>query len=169
MLLHNSDRHHGNLLMGEHWVDGRQVEDGSWKGSLRPVLIDHAAAFRADAHVCMSHENAFQTGAVRRVSASTYLRLRFLDASAITARFSDFLTEREMRDLLHRRNNVLLYLDRLVESQVRAGTVCLLLSHALFTGLCRDGDRVLIPSAIHAVRRIMHPPHTTKHDSSMAN
>lgn len=48
-------------------------------------------------------------------------RLRFLDASAITARFSDFLTEREMRDLLHRRNNVLLYLDRLVENKVCGG------------------------------------------------
>ncbi len=74
VLLHNSDRHHGNLLMGEHWVEGRAGEDGGWKGALRPVLIDHAAGFRADAHVCMSHENAFQTGAVHRVSASTYLR-----------------------------------------------------------------------------------------------
>lgn len=83
-------------------------------------------------------------------------RLRFLDASAITARFSDFLTEREMRDLLHRRNNVLLYLDRLVESQVRAcvhkescrGDVT---TPPTTTGIRTDGDRVLISAAIHAV------------------
>ncbi len=53
-------------------------------------------------------------------------RLRFLDASAITARFSDFLSEREMRDLLHRRNNVLVYLDRLVENQVCGVGGCVL-------------------------------------------
>lgn len=32
----------------------------------------------------MEHENAFATGPVRCVSASTYLRLRFLDAHTVS-------------------------------------------------------------------------------------
>lgn len=122
VLLHNSDRHHGHFLFGRHWADG-VTEAGHWMGALRPVLIDHAAGFREGAYVSMKHENAFQTGAVRCVSASTYLRLRFLDASAITAAFSGHLTEREMRGMLHRRNHILRYLDRLVEVQGYAATV----------------------------------------------
>ncbi len=35
--------------------------------------------------------------------------------------FADFLSERELRELLHRRNYVLRYLDRLVEDQVSKG------------------------------------------------
>jgi hypothetical protein len=64
----------------------------------------------------MDHENAFRTGPVRCVSARTYLRLRFLDARAIAARFSGVLSAGEMRALLLRRNAVLEYLDRLVEA-----------------------------------------------------
>ena len=52
----------------------------------RPVLIDHAAGFRREAVVTMEHENAFQTGPVRCVSASTYLRLRLLDAGTVAAK-----------------------------------------------------------------------------------
>ncbi len=37
--------------------------------------------------------------------------------------FSDVLSEREMRELLHRRNYVLRYLDHLVEEQGYAATV----------------------------------------------
>jgi hypothetical protein len=39
------------------------------------------------------------------------------------AQFAEVLSEREMRDLLHRRNYVLRYLDRLVEDQGYAATV----------------------------------------------
>ena len=55
----------------------------------------------------MTHENAFQTGPVTTVSARTYLRLRFLDARAIAARFSRTLSPEEMRALLQRRNAIL--------------------------------------------------------------
>ncbi|GAB4823126.1 hypothetical protein N2152v2_010172 [Parachlorella kessleri] len=122
VLLHNSDRHHGHFLLGRHWAQGAW-EGGCWCGDLRPALIDHAAGFRRDAHVTMQHENAFQTGPVRCVSAKTYLRLRFLDAATISQKFSDVLSEREMRELLHRRNYVLRYLDHLVEEQGYAATV----------------------------------------------
>lgn len=85
----------------------------------------HVARKRVSDWGCQARQH-FDLLAVRRMpflpffvaTTNRAYRLRFLDASAITARFSDFLTEREMRDLLHRRNNVLLYLDRLVESQV---------------------------------------------------
>jgi hypothetical protein len=106
VLLHNSDRHHGHFLIGNHWVQHRRL----------PVLIDHAAAFRKEAFVTLDHENAFRTGPTRVVSARTYLRLRFLDARAIAARFAGTLSTGEMRALLTRRNAVLEQLDSLVEA-----------------------------------------------------
>jgi hypothetical protein len=114
VLLHNSDRHHGHFLHGVHWVppNGR-----------RPVLIDHAAAFRKEAFVTLDHENAFRTGPVRSVSSRTYLRLRFLDARAIAARFAGTLSTGEMRALLTRRNAILERLDALVECQGYESTV----------------------------------------------
>ena len=114
VLLHNSDRHHGHFLFGPGWVapHGKQ-----------PILIDHAAAFRKEAHVTLDHENAFRTGPVRCVSSRTYLRLRFLDARAIAARFAGTLSTGEMRALLTRRNAVLERLDALVEVQGFAATV----------------------------------------------
>jgi len=122
VLLHNSDRHHGHFLLGEHWAVG-DWRDGAWQGKLCPVLIDHAAGFRREASVTLMHENAFQTGPVRCIRARTYLRLRFLDAAAIAGSFSRFLSEREMRDLLVRRNMILRYFDDLVEQQGYRQTV----------------------------------------------
>jgi hypothetical protein len=43
---------------------------------------------RREAVVSMEHENAFSTGPVRCVSASTYLRLRFLDAHTVSEEVS---------------------------------------------------------------------------------
>ncbi len=114
VLLHNSDRHHGHFLFGPHWVPPHVR---------RPILIDHAAAFRKEAFVTLDHENAFRTGPVRCVSARTYLRLRFLDARAIAARFAGTLSTGEMRALLTRRNAVLERLDALVEIQGFGSTV----------------------------------------------
>ncbi|CAI5516715.1 unnamed protein product [Closterium sp. Naga37s-1] len=94
VLLNNSDRHHGHFLFGQHWTDG----------TMRPVLIDHAAGFRREAVVLMEHENAFQTGSIRCVSAHTYLRLRFLDRSILALKFSGMLSEQEITDLITRRD-----------------------------------------------------------------
>eukprot|EP00850_Spirogloea_muscicola_P017964 SM000159S01795 [mRNA] locus=s159:323450:327274:- [translate_table: standard] len=107
VLLNNSDRHHGHFLFGEHWSDSR----------MRPLLIDHAAGFRKEAVVTMEHENAFQTGPVRCVSAKTYLRLRFLDLPTLLAKFKDVLTLEELDLLMQRRDLVLGYLDRLVQER----------------------------------------------------
>lgn len=35
----------GHFLLGPHWAVGTKG-DGRFEGSLRPVLIDHAASFR---------------------------------------------------------------------------------------------------------------------------
>ncbi|CAI5470957.1 unnamed protein product [Closterium sp. Yama58-4] len=107
VLLNNSDRHHGHFLFGQHWTDG----------TMRPVLIDHAAGFRREAVVLMEHENAFQTGSIRCVSAHTYLRLRFLDRSILALKFSGMLSEQEITDLITRRDQVLKYLDHLVKER----------------------------------------------------
>jgi hypothetical protein len=121
-LLHNSDRHHGHFLLGRHWCKGSYSGD-RWLGELRPVLIDHAASFRAEAEVNMTHENAFRTGPVRCVSANTYLRLRFLDYSALAGEFRGVLTEEELRFMVRRRDSILRYLDALVAEQGYAATV----------------------------------------------
>lgn len=121
VLLRNSDRHHGHFLYGEHWA----INDyGTNNPMLRPVLIDHAAGFRAEAYVSMEHENAFQTGPVMMVPARTYLRLRFLNAKQVVETFQGVLSESEMRGLLSRRNYILNYIDSLVEQQGYENTVC---------------------------------------------
>lgn len=88
-----------------------------------PVLIDHAASFRKEAVVSMEHENAFGWGAVRCVSANTYLRLRFLDSHTVSEELGHHLSRAEQRQLLHRRDYVLHYFDELVASQGYAATV----------------------------------------------
>ncbi|PSC70153.1 phosphatidylinositol kinase [Micractinium conductrix] len=122
VLLHNSDRHHGHFLLGPHWAKGRR-HGSHWEGQPHPVLIDHAAAFRKEAFVSMDHENAFGSGPVRCVSASTYLRLRFLDSHTIAEELGAHLSRSEQRQLLHRRDYVLHYLDDLVASQGYGATV----------------------------------------------
>ncbi|KAL4436762.1 hypothetical protein ABPG75_003901 [Micractinium tetrahymenae] len=123
VLLHNSDRHHGHFLLGPHWARGSKGKGGPREGSMTPVLIDHAASFRREAVVSMEHENAFSTGPVRCVSASTYLRLRFLDSHTVAEELGAHLSRAEQRQLLHRRDYVLHYLDNLCASQGYAATV----------------------------------------------
>eukprot|EP00270_Netrium_digitus_P020370 TRINITY_DN8385_c0_g1_i2.p1 TRINITY_DN8385_c0_g1~~TRINITY_DN8385_c0_g1_i2.p1 ORF type:complete len:178 (+),score=51.06 TRINITY_DN8385_c0_g1_i2:133-666(+) len=107
VLLNNSDRHVGHFLFGEHWAHGKH----------RPILIDHAAGFRKDAVVTLQHENAFMTGPVHCVSAKTYLRLRFLEKDVVAAKFSSALSEREVADLMKRKDEVLTLLDNLVQER----------------------------------------------------
>ncbi|GLC39016.1 hypothetical protein PLESTB_001771000 [Pleodorina starrii] len=131
VLIQNSDRHAGHFLYAEHWADGdyapapqgRGGGGGSggsgsvWRGRLSPVLIDHAAGFRQDAFVCLDHENAFLTGPTRRISARTYLRLRFLDAPTLRAALHGIVTDEEIAALLSRRDAVLSFFDSLVTEQ----------------------------------------------------
>jgi hypothetical protein len=151
VLLQNSDRHAGHFLFGRHWTDGgprpgsetpqnvsavmdSNVSDGekneiirravSLGGKMkRPVLIDHAAAFRPEAFVSMEHENAFQTGPTKCVDSKTYLRLRFLDAKAIADELGFVLDAGEQAQLLERRDTILAYLDELVQKNGFDATV----------------------------------------------
>jgi len=76
VLLHNSDRHHGHFLHGEHWAIKEAAPDHATP-MMRPVLIDHAAGFRPEAFVSMEHENAFCTGPVKvRVFLSRTVRVK---------------------------------------------------------------------------------------------
>lgn len=50
---------------------------------------------------------AFCTGPVLKVRASTYLRLRLLDRHTCQQQFGEFLNEQEIREMLHRRNYML--------------------------------------------------------------
>ena len=54
----------------------------------------------------MDHENAFQTGAVRCVSAHTYCRLRFLDRAMLEGKFKGFLSDEEISGMMRRRDEV---------------------------------------------------------------
>ncbi|GIL87827.1 hypothetical protein Vretimale_13138 [Volvox reticuliferus] len=127
VLIQNSDRHAGHFLYAEHWADGDYAPQphgrgsggsGSiWRGRMSPVLIDHAAGFRQDAFVCLDHENAFLTGPTRRISARTYLRLRFLDAPSLRSALHGIVTDEEIAALLSRRDAMLSFFDGLVAEQ----------------------------------------------------
>jgi hypothetical protein len=113
VLLHNSDRHAGHFLLGEHWAAGRR-EGGAWRGDARPALIDHAAACRAGAVVTMRHDNAFGTGAVRAVTARAYLRLRLLDEATLARELRGVVGSGQVAEMAGRGAAVLRYLDGLV-------------------------------------------------------
>eukprot|EP00232_Nephroselmis_pyriformis_P028290 CAMPEP_0182865622 /NCGR_PEP_ID=MMETSP0034_2-20130328/7788_1 /TAXON_ID=156128 /ORGANISM="Nephroselmis pyriformis, Strain CCMP717" /LENGTH=95 /DNA_ID=CAMNT_0024997931 /DNA_START=1 /DNA_END=288 /DNA_ORIENTATION=+ len=81
---------------------------------MRPILIDHAAGFRSEAFVSLTHQNAFQTGAIRTISPHTYMRLRFLDAKTLRGRFQGVLSDREVLDMYERLSSILDYFDNLV-------------------------------------------------------
>ena len=104
VLLHNSDRHHGHFLYGDHWIGETPA----------PFLIDHAASFRKEACVRMDHENAFLTGPTKRISARTYLHLRYLSHELLEAKLSHQLTGAEICELNGRKEAVLDYFDGLV-------------------------------------------------------
>jgi hypothetical protein len=122
VLLHNSDRHAGHFLMGRHWALGKW-EDGRWRGEMRPCLIDHAASFRAEAEVCCTHENAFKTGPLRKVSAQTLLLLRLLRPEDVKEAAEGLLTAGEVAGVAARQEAVLDYVMDLVSKNGYALTM----------------------------------------------
>ena len=107
VLLHNSDRHPGHFLHGPHWA----------RRGAAPFLIDHAAGFRAEAHVTLADDDAFSSGGIDRVRAATYLRLKLLDEGVVRAAVGPHLSEGEIAELLDRRAGVLAFFDRLVRER----------------------------------------------------
>eukprot|EP00798_Chlamydomonas_sp_ICE-L_P024552 gene24552-10163_t len=96
-------------------VEARGASPGfTWEGRKQPVLIDHAAGFREDAFVDLTHENAFGTGATVQISATTYM---FLDRKTVTNALQEFATPEEIDALLDRKDAILSYFDDLVHSR----------------------------------------------------
>jgi hypothetical protein len=124
VLIHNSDRHHGHFLYGKHWLaasTSASSSNGIVAGGLpsremgmSTFLIDHAAGFRREACVRMDHENAFTTGPTRKVSARTYLHLRYLTYDILEAKLSPYLNLSEICELNRRKEAILDYFDGLV-------------------------------------------------------
>jgi hypothetical protein len=56
-------------------------------------------------------------GPTRRISAKTYLRLRFLDPATLTASLKDYLSEEEIGSLLTRRDAILRFFDNMVNAE----------------------------------------------------
>jgi hypothetical protein len=125
VLLHNSDRHLGHYLYGQHWAKGHyntttNSSEKRWEGEMRPILIDHSASFRHDAYVCLDHDNAFGTGPTRHISAKTYLSLRYLAGSVLhVAGVVNNLAASELREMLMRQENVVKFFDQLVQLNER--------------------------------------------------
>ena len=113
VLIQNSDRHRDNFLIGRHWATGRQM----------PVLLDHAAGFRAGASVTMTQDNAFGTGAVNVVRRSTLDALRRMDAPTLRREVGEFLSEHEIRQVLQRRDGIVSYFDNLIRDHGAANVV----------------------------------------------
>jgi len=107
VLLQNSDRHRDNFLVGRHWATGRQM----------PVLIDQGAGLRPGAVVRMEDDNAFGTGAVHVVRRSTLDALRRLDRPTMQARFGEFVSDRELGEILERRDRIVGYFDTLIRER----------------------------------------------------
>lgn len=75
-------------------------------GFNHPVLYCFTVLVLQEASVLMEHENAFQTGPVRCVSAHTYMRLRFLDRQMVESKFKGVLSSKEIQGLLERKDKV---------------------------------------------------------------
>lgn len=99
VLIQNSDRHLGNVLFGRHW----------FTRSHAPLLIDHGAGFRPGAFVTMTHENAFQTGAVTTFRGTTVSALRRLERKSLTEAMGEFHSPAELEAVLDRRDGILRY------------------------------------------------------------
>jgi hypothetical protein len=140
VLIQNSDRHALHFMSAEHWAkgeytgqnqhhqggkqragharnggNGASAEQGSWVGRRAPCLIDQAAGFRPDAFVTLDHENAFQTGPCRKISAKTYMRLRFLSSDAVQEAMGHLISREEVMQLIERKDKILSFFDGLVE------------------------------------------------------
>ena len=111
VLLSNSDSHRGHYLVGDAW-DPRTGEVSP--GKRRIYLIDHAASFREGAFVSCVHENAFGTGPIRKVRASTLRRLRLFSTETAAAAMGESVSYADVKALALRRDYLLEYFDGLV-------------------------------------------------------
>jgi len=107
VLLHNSDAHFKNLLLGEHWAEE----------TLRPVFIDFGASLRPGTHVSMTHYPAKNNSEpVSQVRRNTLEALKNLNKEQLLT-LSTHLSEQEISGILKRRDGIISYFERLVQKQ----------------------------------------------------
>jgi len=105
VLLHNSDAHYKNLLLGEHWAEE----------NLRPVFIDFGASLRPGTHVSMTHYPARNNSEpVSQVRRTTLEALKTLNREQLHT-LSKYLAEHEITGILKRRDGIISYFERLIE------------------------------------------------------
>jgi hypothetical protein len=103
VLLQNPDRHAGNFLIGEHWVDGAR----------RPALIDHAACLRPGTNTRMNQQGALG-GPPLVVRQSTLEALRALNPQVLRREVGEFVSNDEIRGILERRDGIVGYFEGLM-------------------------------------------------------
>ncbi len=107
VLLHNSDGHAKNLLLGKHWVDGE----------MRPAFIDFGASLRKGTCVTMRRYPApGNSEPVSVIRKNTFLRLQELKKEDLLE-VRNYLTQEEMNEILHRRDGIVTYFKKLIEEQ----------------------------------------------------
>lgn len=105
VLLHNSDGHHKNMLLGTHWAEKK----------LHPVFIDFGASFRRGTYVTMRYypakNNSEPVAQVRRKTLERLIRL----APEHLTEFKEHLSSHELSDLLKRRDGIVSYFGKLIQ------------------------------------------------------
>jgi len=107
VLLHNSDGHEKNLLLGEHWVDGEN----------RPAFIDFGASLRAGTSVTMRRYPApGNSEPVSVVREHTLKYLKHLKAEHFEP-LKGYLSDKEIAEILMRRDGIVAYFERLISEK----------------------------------------------------
>lgn len=107
VLLHNSDAHYKNLLLGEHWAEN----------ILRPVFIDFGASLRAGTQVSMTRYPAKNNSEpVKTVRRSTLAALKGLDRAQLED-LKPYVSDSEIDGILQRRDGIVRYFENLVQSE----------------------------------------------------
>jgi hypothetical protein len=106
-LLHNSDGHAKNLLLGEHWVDGEK----------RPAFIDFGASLRPGTFVTMRRYpapgNSEPVEVVRERTLKSLKGLSQVHFKSVT----DYVSQKEISEILMRRDGIVAYFERLISEK----------------------------------------------------
>lgn len=107
VLLHNSDGHAKNLLLGEHWVDGEK----------RPAFIDFGASLRPGTFVTMRRYpapgNSQPVEVVRERTLKSLKGLSPVHFKSVT----DYVSQKEISEILMRRDGIVAYFERLISEK----------------------------------------------------
>tara|TARA_B100000925_G_C22006458_1_gene473916 strand:- start:936 stop:1838 length:903 start_codon:yes stop_codon:yes gene_type:complete len=112
VLLQNPDRHINNFMRGRHWVDG----------VYRPFLIDHAASLKKGFNITLEQNDAFKNGEITVFRRTTVEGLRGLNIANLR-QLGEFLSEAEIQKINQRKEEILLYIDKLIAQKGEAKVV----------------------------------------------